>query len=66
MGTMDGIINTVSAVHQLMPLIFLLKTHGKMILVGAPEKPLGLPVFPLIMGECKFFKFIVTINPKTK
>lgn len=66
MGTMDGIINTVSAVHQLMPLIFLLKTHGKMILVGAPEKPLELPVFPLIMGECKFLKFIVTINPKTK
>ncbi|XP_039117649.1 probable mannitol dehydrogenase 1 [Dioscorea cayenensis subsp. rotundata] len=50
MGTMDGIINTVSAVHQLMPLIFLLKTHGKMILVGAPEKPLELPVFPLIMA----------------
>ncbi|KAJ6825450.1 8-hydroxygeraniol dehydrogenase-like [Iris pallida] len=49
-GTMDGIINTVSADHALAPLIFLLKTHGKMIMVGAPEKPLALPVFPLIMG----------------
>ncbi|XP_038978987.1 probable mannitol dehydrogenase [Phoenix dactylifera] len=50
MGTMDGIINTVSAVHSLMPLLFLLKTHGKMIMVGAPDKPLELPVFSLIMG----------------
>lgn len=49
-GTMDGIINTVSASHQLAPLIYLLKAHGKMIMVGAPEKPLELPVFPLIMG----------------
>lgn len=48
MGTMDGIINTVSAVHSLVPLIFLLKAHGKMIMVGAPDKPLELPVFPLI------------------
>ncbi|KAJ6822167.1 8-hydroxygeraniol dehydrogenase-like [Iris pallida] len=50
MGTMDGIINTVSADHALAPLIFLLKTHGKMIMVGAPEKPLALPVLPLIHG----------------
>ncbi|XP_038980501.1 probable mannitol dehydrogenase [Phoenix dactylifera] len=50
MGTMDGIINTVSAVHSLMPLLFLLKTRGKMIMVGAPDKPLELPVFSLIMG----------------
>lgn len=51
MSTMDGIINTVSAVHSLVPLIFLLKVHGKMIMVGVPEKPLELPVFPLIMGK---------------
>ncbi|KAK1275948.1 putative mannitol dehydrogenase [Acorus gramineus] len=50
MGTMDGIIDTVSAVHPLLPLISLLKSNGKLILVGAPEKPLELPVFPLIMG----------------
>ena len=51
MGTMDGIIDTVSAVHSLVPLIGLLKTHGKLVMVGAPEKPLELPVFPLIMGK---------------
>ncbi|KAL1365475.1 hypothetical protein HN51_013495 [Arachis hypogaea] len=51
MGTLDGIIDTVSAVHPLVPLIGLLKSHGKIIMVGAPEKPLELPVFPLIMGR---------------
>ncbi|KAJ6905358.1 hypothetical protein NC652_023189 [Populus alba x Populus x berolinensis] len=51
MGTMDGVIDTVSAVHPILPLISLLKTQGKLVLVGAPEKPLELPVFPLIMGR---------------
>ncbi|KAF9588315.1 hypothetical protein IFM89_008732 [Coptis chinensis] len=50
MGTLDGIIDTVSAVHPLMPLISLLKNHEKLVMVGAPEKPLELPVFPLLMG----------------
>nr|ASF57705.1 alcohol dehydrogenase 3 [Caladenia plicata] len=50
MGSMDGIINTVSAKHDVVPLIFLLKTHGKMIMVGGPEHPLELPIFPLLMG----------------
>ncbi|CAH9088019.1 unnamed protein product [Cuscuta epithymum] len=50
-NTLDGIINTVSAVHSLLPLLGLLKSNGKMVMVGAPEKPLDLPVFPLIMGR---------------
>ncbi|XP_052195506.1 probable mannitol dehydrogenase isoform X1 [Diospyros lotus] len=51
MGTMDGIIDTVSAPHSLLPLISLLKTQGKLVMVGAPEKPLELPVFPLLIGR---------------
>ncbi|KAF8404740.1 hypothetical protein HHK36_009629 [Tetracentron sinense] len=51
MGTMDGILDTVSAAHPLLPLIGLLKNHGKLVMVGAPDKPLELPVFPLIMGR---------------
>jgi D-arabinose 1-dehydrogenase-like Zn-dependent alcohol dehydrogenase len=47
---MDGIIDTVSAQHPLLPLIGLLKTNGKLVMVGAPEKPLELPVFPLLLG----------------
>ncbi|NBH31915.1 NAD(P)-dependent alcohol dehydrogenase, partial [Staphylococcus warneri] len=50
-GTLDGIIDTVSATHPLPPLISLLKPHGKLIMVGAPEKPLELPVFPLLIGR---------------
>ncbi|KAE9450066.1 hypothetical protein C3L33_18029, partial [Rhododendron williamsianum] len=59
MGTLDGIIDTVSAVHALVPLLFLLKSHGKIIMVGAPEKPLELPVFPLIMGKIELFQFTI-------
>ncbi|KAJ0039713.1 hypothetical protein Pint_27738 [Pistacia integerrima] len=51
MDTMDGIIDTVSAPHPLLPLIGLLKSNGKLVLVGAPEKPLELPVFPLLLGR---------------
>ncbi|KAI5324966.1 hypothetical protein L3X38_034039 [Prunus dulcis] len=51
MGTMDGIIDTVSSPHPLLPLIGLLKTSGKLILVGAPIEPPELPVFPIIMGR---------------
>lgn len=50
-ATMDGIIDTVSATHSIMPLLGLLKSHGKLIMVGAPEKPLELPVHALIMGR---------------
>ncbi|XP_062100754.1 probable mannitol dehydrogenase isoform X2 [Humulus lupulus] len=51
MSTMDGIIDTVSAVHPLLPLIGLLKCQGKLVMVGAPDKPLELPVFPLLLGR---------------
>ncbi|KAF3325750.1 putative mannitol dehydrogenase [Carex littledalei] len=48
--SMDGIINTVSASHSVVPLLSLLKPNGKMIMVGLPEKPLEVPAFSLIMG----------------
>ncbi|KAF9620806.1 hypothetical protein IFM89_014743 [Coptis chinensis] len=51
MGTLDGIIDTVFDVHPLMPLISLLKNHEKLVMVGAPEQPLELPVFPLLMRD---------------
>ncbi|KAA0036359.1 hypothetical protein IC582_018295 [Cucumis melo] len=50
-GTLDGIIDTVSATHPLLPLLSLVKTHGKLVLVGAPEKPLEIPAFALIGGR---------------
>ena len=54
MSSMDGIIDTVSAKHPLLPLIGLLKSHGKLVMVGAPDKPLELPILPLIFG--KFYR----------
>lgn len=51
MGTFDGILDTVAAVHPILPLLGLLKTEGKLVLVGAPAKPLELPIFPLIAGN---------------
>ncbi|KAL9661393.1 hypothetical protein QQ045_026217 [Rhodiola kirilowii] len=50
-GTLDGIIDTVSAVHPIAPLLYLLKTNGKLVLVDAPAKPLDLYLFPMIMGK---------------
>ncbi|GAA0144723.1 oxidoreductase [Lithospermum erythrorhizon] len=50
-NTMDGIIDTVAANHPFAPLLMLLKTSGKLVMVGAPEKPQELPIFPLLMGR---------------
>ncbi|XP_010025539.2 probable cinnamyl alcohol dehydrogenase 9 isoform X1 [Eucalyptus grandis] len=51
LGTMDYIIDTVSAVHPLLPLLSLLKLNGKLVTVGLPDKPLELPIFPLVLGR---------------
>ncbi|KAH7520423.1 probable mannitol dehydrogenase [Ziziphus jujuba] len=51
MGTMDSIMDTVSASHSLLPLVGLLKTNGKLILLGAPAPPPELPILPLILGR---------------
>ncbi|CAK9161574.1 unnamed protein product [Ilex paraguariensis] len=52
-GTMDGILDTVSVPHALQPLIDLLKCNGKLIMLGAPdlEKPVELSVLPLLLGR---------------
>jgi len=48
---MDGIIDTVSGPHSLNPLIEMLKTCGKLILVGASVTPPTLPYMPLMSGK---------------
>lgn len=49
--SMEFIINTVSAKHSLGPLLELLKVDGTLVIVGAPDKPMDLPSFPLIFGK---------------
>jgi len=50
-GRLDFILDTVSADHDLKPLLLALRLDGALVLVGAPEKPLSLPVFPLLMNR---------------
>uniref|UniRef100_A0A7N0TMJ5 Enoyl reductase (ER) domain-containing protein n=1 Tax=Kalanchoe fedtschenkoi TaxID=63787 RepID=A0A7N0TMJ5_KALFE len=50
-GTMDGIIDTVAAVHPIAPYLNILKRHGKLVIVSAPNKPLELHVAQLTLGR---------------
>lgn len=50
-GTMDGIIDTVSAVHPIAPYLAILKRHGKLVTLGVPNKPLDLHVAQLTLGR---------------
>jgi uncharacterized zinc-type alcohol dehydrogenase-like protein len=50
----DFIIDTVAADHDLMPFFNLLKRDGTMVQVGAPENPIPIGVFPLIMNRRSF------------
>lgn len=55
---MDGILDTVSANHPVVPLLGLLKADGKLIMIGLPDKPMEVPAFPLVFGEyCHKFKY---------
>lgn len=49
-GSFDLIIDTVSANHDVNGYLGLLKRHGTMVLVGAPEEPLAVQSFSLIFG----------------
>ncbi|KAM7257493.1 hypothetical protein ACFE04_013234 [Oxalis oulophora] len=49
--SLDFILDTVSASHPFGPILELLKVNGTLSVVGAPEKPLQLPAFPLIFGK---------------
>ena len=50
-GSFDFILDCVAAEHDLNAYINLLARDGNLTLVGAPEKPLGVSAFGLIMGR---------------
>ena len=50
-GSFDFILDTVSAEHDINAYINLLRRDGNITLVGAPETPLGVSSFALIMGR---------------
>nr|WKU61922.1 cinnamyl alcohol dehydrogenase-like 4 [Rauvolfia serpentina] len=49
-GTLDGIIDTIPADHSIEPLLALLKPLGKLIILGAPERPFEVPAPALLQG----------------
>ena len=50
-GSFDFILDAVSAEHDISIYLNLLRRDGHLTLVGAPEKPLEVPAFNLIMGR---------------
>lgn len=50
-GTFDFILDCVSAQHDLNTYLQLLTRDGHLVLVGAPEQPLPVAAFSLIMGR---------------
>ncbi len=53
-SSFDLIIDTVSANHDLMPYFDLLKRDATMVQVGAPEHPMPIAVFPLLLKRASF------------
>jgi alcohol dehydrogenase (NADP+) len=49
LGTFDFILDTVAALHDINALLEQVKRDGTLTLVGAPEKPLAVSSFSLIM-----------------
>ena len=50
-GSFDFILDTVAAKHDINAYLNLLRLDGNITLVGAPEKPLEVAAFSLIMGR---------------
>lgn len=50
-GSFDFLLNTVAAQYDPAPYLGLLKHDGTMAVVGAPDKPLNLHLFSVIMGR---------------
>lgn len=50
-GSFDFILDAVSAEHDIMTYLTLLRRDGNITLVGAPEKPLAVPAMALIQGR---------------
>lgn len=55
---LDFILDTVSAKHSLGPILELLKVNGTLVTVGAPDRPLELPSFPLIFGKLPYISVL--------
>lgn len=65
-GTLDFILDTVSAQHDINAYLNLLKPDGALVLVGAPMEPLPVVSFSLIMGRKTFAGSLIGGLPETQ
>ena len=65
-GSFDFILDTVSAVLDLNAYLNLLKRDGNLVLVGAPEKPMAVAAFPLIMRRRSLSGSLIGGLPETQ
>jgi uncharacterized zinc-type alcohol dehydrogenase-like protein len=65
-GSFDFILDAVSAAHDINAYLNLLKRDGNLTLVGAPEKPLPVAAFPLIMRRRSFSGSLIGGLPETQ
>lgn len=65
-GSFDLILDAVSASHDINAYLNQLKHDGNLVLVGAPEKPLPVAAFPLIMRRRSFSGSLIGGLPETQ
>lgn len=65
-GRYDAVLDTVSAKHDLTPVLNALKPHGSLILVGASPEPLEFSALPLIFGNRRIVGSLVGGIPETQ
>jgi uncharacterized zinc-type alcohol dehydrogenase-like protein len=65
-NSFDFILDAVSATHDLNAYFNLLKRDGNLTLVGAPEHPLPVSAFPLIMRRRSFSGSLIGGLPETQ
>lgn len=65
-GTFDFILDAVSASHDINAYLNLLKRDGNLVLIGAPEKPLPVAAFPLLMRRRALSGSLIGGLPETQ
>ncbi|CAN5925049.1 NAD(P)-dependent alcohol dehydrogenase [soil metagenome] len=65
-GSLDLIIDTVSAPHDYNAYLAMLRPKGTMVLVGAPAEPSAISCFSLIMGNKRLVGSLIGGIPETQ
>ncbi|MCC6352976.1 MAG: NAD(P)-dependent alcohol dehydrogenase [Verrucomicrobiae bacterium] len=65
-NSFDFILDSVSAQHDVGAYLELLKRDATMVVVGVPEKPLPLAMFPLVLGRRRVAGSLIGGLPETQ